>query len=449
VTARPRLLDVCCGAGGAAAGYARAGFDVTGVDIEPQSDYPFELIRGDALEVLADSGFVSRFDAVHASPPCQRWAVATLSQRKAGQEYPDLISPLRPLLEATGLPFILENVPQAPLRADRTLCGCHFGLEIPGVGQLRRERVFELSWKPVLEPLPHSHVLPAISICGHGTPAWQRKLTGHITVAQWREVMGISWVRNREALTECIPPAYTEHVGKLLLEHLGEGSVMDQVPPHDWQALFDMADHRPQVQHADALEWLAELEPASAKCIVFDPPYSRSTPVRGRDDGAAGRVFGPFSFLHKAMTAAARLLRPNGVMLIFGDAQLLPDLTYVASTCRLHYYTKFYWDRGRPGSGTMFRSCCDEVIVVARGVPDVVDKSAVPNIIHVSAEGRRPHPYHKPAEVFAHAFRRVCRPGDLVIDPFAGSASSRDAALGLGCRWLGIDVDPAWATDAD
>jgi DNA (cytosine-5)-methyltransferase 1 len=446
VNSRPRLLDVCCGAGGAAAGYARAGFEVVGVDNVAQPEYPFELIRGDALQVLEDREFVRRFDAVHASPPCQRWATATLSQRKAGKKYPDLISPLRPLLEATGLPWVLENVPQAPLRADLTLCGCQFGLQLEGVGQLRRERVFELSWKPVLEQMPHNHVLPAISIAGHGTPSWQRKLTGHITVAQWREVMGIAWVRDREALTEAIPPAYCEHVGRLLLDHLGERSVMDQVPPHDWQALFDAADHRPQVQHADALEWLGELEPESAKVIVFDPPYSRSTPVRGRDDGAAGRVYGPFSFLHKAMTAAARLLRQDGVMLIFGDAQLLPDLAYIASTCGLHYYTKYFWDRGRPGSGTMFRSCCDEVLVVARGVPDVVDRAAVPNIIHVSAEGRRPHPYFKPPEVFAHAFRRVCRPGDLVIDPFAGSASSRTAALELGCRWLGADIDPQYAT---
>jgi DNA (cytosine-5)-methyltransferase 1 len=449
MTARPRLLDLCCGAGGAAAGYARAGFAVTGVDNVAQPDFPFELIQADALEVLEDREFVSRFGAIHASPPCQRWAVATLSQRKAGKEYPDLITPMRPLLEATGLPFILENVPQAPLRADLELCGCQFVLEIPGVGQLRRERVFELSWKPVIEPMPHSHTMPAISIAGHGTPAWQRKLTGHIGVAQWREVMGIAWVRSREALTECIPPAYTEHVGRLLLEHLGERRAMDQVPPHDWQALFDMADHRPQVQHADALGWLAEQEPGSAKVIVFDPPYSRSTPVRGRDDGAAGRVHGPFSFLHKAMTAAARLLRPDGVMLIFGDAQLLPDLAYIASTCGLHYCSKFYWDRGRPGSGTMFRSCCDEVLVVARGVPDVVDRAAVPNIIHTEAGGKRPHPHYKPPEVFAHAFRRVCRPGDLVLDPFAGSASSRDAALELGCQWRGCDIDPAYAADAD
>ena len=209
-----------------------------------------------------------------------------------------------------------------------------------------------------------------------------------------------------------------------------------------------MANHRPPVQHADALEWLGELEPGSAKVIVFDPPYSRSTPVRSRDDGAAGRVFAPFSFMHKALTLCARALRPDGVVLLFGDAQLLPDLAYFASLCGLHYYSKFFWDRGRPGSGTMFRSSCDEVVVVAKGIPDVIDRAAVPNIIRTEAGGRRPHPYYKPPEVYAHAFRRVCRRADLVVDPFCGSASSRDAALELGCRWLGADIDPQYATTA-
>ena len=132
-------------------------------------------------------------------------------------------------------------------------------------------------------------------------------------------------------------------------------------------------------------------------------------------------------------------------MLLFGDAQLLPDLTYIASTCGLHYYSKYFWDRGRPGSGTMFRSCCDEVLVVAKGTPDVVDRAAAPNIIHTSANGKRPHAYYKPPGVYMHAFRRICRPGDLIVDPFAGSASSREAALELGCQWLGCDVDGAFA----
>ena len=95
---RPRLLDVYSCAGGASVGYFRAGFHVTGVDKEPQSNYPFRFIQADALEVLADRKFIAQFDAIHASPPCQFKALATLSQRRNGKEYPDLITPTRPLL---------------------------------------------------------------------------------------------------------------------------------------------------------------------------------------------------------------------------------------------------------------------------------------------------------------------------------------------------------------
>jgi DNA (cytosine-5)-methyltransferase 1 len=116
----------------------------------------------------------------------------------------------------------MENVPGAPVRPDLELCGCMFGLEIPGVGQLQRLRVFETSWRPSIEPRPHNHTAPAISICGHGTPAWQRRITGHIGVAGWRRVMGIGWMR-REELTEAIPPAYTQVVGEYLMEAVTAG----------------------------------------------------------------------------------------------------------------------------------------------------------------------------------------------------------------------------------
>jgi DNA (cytosine-5)-methyltransferase 1 len=205
----PRLLDLGCGGGGASMGYHRAGFEVTGVDIVHQKNYPFTFIQADALTFPLDG-----FDAIHASMPCQLWALATLGQRKAGKIYPDLITPLRPRLEASGVPWVMENVPGAPLRADMELCGCMFGLELDGM-QLRRTRIFELSWRPEVKPVKHDHHGPAISIAGHGTPAWQRRLTGHVPVARWREVMGISWT-TRDELTEAIPPVYTEHVGREL-----------------------------------------------------------------------------------------------------------------------------------------------------------------------------------------------------------------------------------------
>jgi len=200
-------------------GYFRAGFHVMGVDKEPQENYPFRFIQADALEVLADRKFVAQFDAIHASPPCQNWATATLSQRRRGKEYPDLIGPTRDLLERLAVPWVIENVPDTPLRPDIRLCGCMFGLELPGVGYLKRERWFETSWRAFGLEVSHRHVGHAISIAGHGTPAWMRRKTGHIGVAEWRRVMQIDWT-TREELTEAIPPAYTEFVGTQLLEYI-------------------------------------------------------------------------------------------------------------------------------------------------------------------------------------------------------------------------------------
>lgn len=220
---RPTLLDLGCGAGAASVGYARSGFDVTGLDIVPQPSYPFPFIQADML--THDLG---GYDAYHLSAPCQLWSTSTLGQRKRGRVYPDLITPMRPRLIATGRPWVMENVPEAPLRADLELCGCHFGLRIPGVGELRRVRHFEFSWGGIpIVRFPHHHVLPAISICGHGTPAWQRRITGHIPVAAWRKVMGVDWT-TREELTEAIPPVYAQYTGCLLRARLlREGARVD------------------------------------------------------------------------------------------------------------------------------------------------------------------------------------------------------------------------------
>ena len=220
MTRRPRLLDAYSCAGGAGYGYHLAGWDVTGLDKEPQPNYPFAFIQRDALEALADREFLAQFSAVHTSPPCQHKALATLSQRLAGAEYPDLIGPTRDLLETNfDGPWVIENVPDAALRPDIRLCGCQFGLTLPGVGYLKRERWFETSWHGFYLEMPHRHVGHAISIAGHGTPSWMRAKTGHIGVAEWRQIMGVDWT-TREELTEALPPAYTELVGRTLLEHL-------------------------------------------------------------------------------------------------------------------------------------------------------------------------------------------------------------------------------------
>jgi DNA (cytosine-5)-methyltransferase 1 len=217
---RPKVLDVYSCAGGAGWGYHLAGWNVTGLDAVYQPNYPFEFIQADALEALADRSFLAQFAAVHASPPCQDKALATLSQRMAGAEYPSLVGPTRLLLEANfDGPWVIENVTGSEVRPDIRVCGCQFGLILPGVGYLKRERWFETSWRGFYLEQPHHHVGRAISIAGHGTPAWQRAKTGHIGVAEWRKIMRIWWT-TRDELTEALPPPYTEYVGGLMMEQL-------------------------------------------------------------------------------------------------------------------------------------------------------------------------------------------------------------------------------------
>ena len=199
------------------------------------------------------------------------------------------------------------------------------------------------------------------------------------------------------------------------------------------------------VDHADAVEWLSECSPESARLIVFDPPYAVGTPVRGREDGAAGSVFGPLSFMSRTLRECARILTPGGVVMIFADWRRMTDLAYIASTVGLRPSTCVAWVRNRPGTGGMFRSSWDPILLVSRGVHDAVDRAAIRNVVEADYPTKRRHPYEKPAKVFEHVFPRVCRPGDLVLDPFAGSAISRTVALSLGLRWLGCDIDPEWA----
>jgi DNA (cytosine-5)-methyltransferase 1 len=204
---RPRLLDLFCGAGGAAAGYARAGFEVVGVDLVDQPRYPFEFHRADALEFPLDG-----FDAIHASPPCQRYSAITRVAGRSG-DHPDLVDPIRTRLLATGLPYVIENVEGAPLRDAFLLCGSSFGLAV------RRHRRFELLDPPLLVP-PCQHDGPALQVNGHPGGSSRRDPRMRFgSVAEWRVGMGVDWMTGPE-LAEAIPPAYTEWVGSRLLEGL-------------------------------------------------------------------------------------------------------------------------------------------------------------------------------------------------------------------------------------
>jgi len=209
---RPRLLDLFCGAGGAAMGYHRAGFEVVGVDIAPQPRYPFTFIQADAMTFPLHG-----YDAIHASPPCQAYTVAGYPNRAQGKIYPDLVAPTRAALKATGTPWVIENVPGSPIRADYRLCGCQFGQ-----AELRRVRWFETSWYGYSLSPPCQHTQPAVSVAGHGEPSRTRRRTlglPNSTVADWRRVMGIDWM-NRDELSQAIPPVYCEFIGEQLLASL-------------------------------------------------------------------------------------------------------------------------------------------------------------------------------------------------------------------------------------
>lgn len=212
--ARPILVDLFCKAGGCSMGYFRAGFDVIGVDIEPQPRYPFRFILADALNPPMDW---SRVDAVHASPPCQGYSL--IKNRSAVKRRPLLIPTVREMLKATGLPWVIENVEGAArhMPAARLLCGASFGLGIKALDlDLARHRLFESSVTLLTPPCSHRRGR-TVGVYGHGTNEWHRsKLGRNITMAERREAMQIDWMRRGED-SEAIPPAYTEFIGKQLL----------------------------------------------------------------------------------------------------------------------------------------------------------------------------------------------------------------------------------------
>jgi DNA (cytosine-5)-methyltransferase 1 len=209
-----RLLDLFCGAGGAAAGYARAGFEVVGVDHEPQPRYPFEFHRADALEALAAHG--REFDAVHASPPCQDHSA--LHYRAGLHGTGALLATTRDALLELGRPYVIENVPGADMARLIELCGSMFGLGANG-RVLRRHRWFEASLF-VLVPPDQCAGQDIGGVYGDGGAGDQtRGYRFHPDEA--RAAMGIDWM-NRVELSQAVPPAYTEFLGEALLDQAGQ-----------------------------------------------------------------------------------------------------------------------------------------------------------------------------------------------------------------------------------
>jgi len=196
-----RLLDLFCGAGGAAVGYYRAGFtEIVGVDNRPMPRYPFEFVQADALEYLAEHG--REFDVIHASPPCQAYSKAT-AWRGRRTDHPDMIEAVRMALVATGRPYIIENVEGARGRLNLPILLCGTAFNLP----FRRHRFFELSWYPAILVPPCAHRADDFSF-DHG---------GKQTERTYADAIGCDWMAVIEA-RQAIPPAYTEWIGRRLLE---------------------------------------------------------------------------------------------------------------------------------------------------------------------------------------------------------------------------------------
>ena len=203
-----KLLDLFSGAGGAAMGYSHAGFtEIVGVDIEPQPHYPFTFVKADAFAYLAEHG--SEFDVIHASPPCQRYS--SMSRRRDG--HPDLYAPMRTALLQTGKPFVIENVIGAPYSHGLLLCGSMFGLVV------RRHRNFETSHL-IFPPSQcrHKEQGRPIIVTGNGGGGTSPHSDKGIK-SEWPSYMGMLWASPDE-VTQSIPPAYTEFIGKALLAQL-------------------------------------------------------------------------------------------------------------------------------------------------------------------------------------------------------------------------------------
>lgn len=209
-------------------GYHRAGFEVVGVDINPQPNYPFRFVQADALMLVRDvfrgcwhtpgpgSQCLGRIEAAHASPPCQRYSTMTASPDR----HPDLIAPTREMLAAAGLPYVIENVPQAPLVNPVYLCGSAFGLWV------RRHRAFESNLPIVGTECYHAEQGRPVGVYGqhpdrrqYFRPDGTQRGTKATSLGHGQRAMGIDWMTWPE-LAESIPPSYTEYIGVHLVAHL-------------------------------------------------------------------------------------------------------------------------------------------------------------------------------------------------------------------------------------
>ena len=196
--------------------------------------------------------------------------------------------------------------------------------------------------------------------------------------------------------------------------------------------------------HGDALEVLPNIQTEYYSFVALDPPYAMApVAVAGKDDGAAGASGSPIRLLSETARETRRVLRPGGVAAVICDWRRVPDVAYLLTLHGLRLTSCVAWTRSTIGTGGMFRSAWDPMLIASSGAPQIVDKSGVPNVVHVNPPRDKSHPYEKPPEVWAHVLRRI--PPGVMLDPYAGSGASLAAAIATGNRWVGIECDEAHA----
>lgn len=219
------VIDLYCGGGGASAGMMQAGASlVTGIDILDQAEYPYWFFHADVAKV--DASYLSRFDFAWASPPCQAYSYAAARWRNTGREWPDLIDMTRSKLLEAGIPFVIENVPGAPIRKDLMLCGEMFGLKVI------RHRIFEIHGFDCAQPdhVKHRGMVKDghyVTVAGHGGDyaghnfCKLNELPGRNQLETWQYAMGIPWISSKKTLREVVPPLYAAYIFEQFMSSRG------------------------------------------------------------------------------------------------------------------------------------------------------------------------------------------------------------------------------------
>ena len=240
-----KILDLCCGSGGASMGIHQAipDAEITGIDINPQPFYPFNFKQGSVPEDVPME-YARTFDFIWASVPCQGYSWGTVKWRNQGKEYPDLYAIVKDFLVKTHKPYVMENVVGSPLRKDLVLCGEMFGL------QVIRHRVFEIEGFKARQPKHQKHRNSVwqgtaigvwsggklgcfgneahrkyyATVAGHGGK-------GNHSLKRWQDAMGgMDWVKTKDSLKECVPPAYSKYI---MEEYLNNTTAVKPIPPTD------------------------------------------------------------------------------------------------------------------------------------------------------------------------------------------------------------------------